>query len=479
MSLAAAMEIGKQGMQVYQVATEVVSENIANVNTPGYSQQRVLLESAPPTTANGFPLGTGVKIASVERVYDSLLQQQLVNAGTTSSYDSTRSQVLQQVEPVFNEIAQSGLGAAIDGFFGAWQDLSVNPTGAAEQQGVISKAKIMTDQFNYAANTLTNTQTMQDQGVAPLTSQINQQLQNIASLNSQIKTTQQVSGNANEMKDQRDYLISQLAQNMGVKYTENSDGTTDVYVTDNSASPSKDYYLVKGGQSGTVNSSGTPAVVTVTDYLGATSNALDPTKATPFYSTSTSGGKLWSILTMRDVTIPGYLNQVNSLANTMVSAVNNLHSNPPNSNAYTTAGVPGGNFFDPTKTTAATISVALTSASQIASSGSATTPGDNTNALALADLQNANTMSGNTTTFSLYYSSLVSQVGLDVQTAKSVVSQDGAFTKQLQTLRDSTSGVSLDQELTNLMQYQRSYQASAKLITTTTDMMDTAINMIK
>ena len=102
MSLSAAMEIGKNGLRIYQVANEVTAENIANINTPGYSRQKVIFESTPPTTANGFPLGTGVRISTVERVYDGLLQQQLVSSNTTQGYDTTKSQVLQQIEPAFN-----------------------------------------------------------------------------------------------------------------------------------------------------------------------------------------------------------------------------------------------------------------------------------------------------------------------------------------------------------------------------------------
>ena len=117
MGLSAAIEAARTGLNVYQVATEVTSENIANVNTPGYSRQRVLLENAPPTTQNGFSLGTGVRVSTVERFYDGLLQQQLVSADTVQSYDTQKSTVLQQIEPYFNEVANDGLGAAITKYF--------------------------------------------------------------------------------------------------------------------------------------------------------------------------------------------------------------------------------------------------------------------------------------------------------------------------------------------------------------------------
>ena len=494
MGLNSVLEIGKNALNVFQQATEVTSQNIANINTPGYSRQQVVLESAPPTTSNGFPLGTGVQIASVNRSYDALLQQQLVDAQTTQGYDTTKSNVLQQVEPSFNEVANNGLGAAISNFFGSWQDLSLNPTGQPERQSVLTNAQVLTDNFHSVSKTLNDTITTQNNSLAPLTSNINATLANIAQLNGQIKTTQLVSGNANELKDQRDQLITNLSQQMGIKYTENADGTTDIYVTDNSATPAANYYLVKGNSAGSLNadtSKPNKTVVTVTDATTkATSKAMDPTAVTPFYASDTSGGQLWATLKLRDVTIPNYLNQVNTLATSIATRVNTLQQAGSDLNG----SVPPATiaFFDPATVSAATIAInpALTS-SQIAAAGvnpgspgppvvpaTALPSGDNSNALKIADLQNANTMSGNTATFNSYYDGLVSTIGQDVQSSKNTVTQDTAYTQQLSNLQQSNSGVSLDEELTNLMMYQRSYQASAKLITTATDMMDTVLGII-
>jgi flagellar hook-associated protein 1 FlgK len=464
MSLASALEIGKTGLKIYQVATEVVSENIANVNTPGYSRQRVILEDAPPSTANGFPLGTGVKISSVERYYDKLLQKQLVNASTTSSYDSTKSQVLQQIEPIFNEVAQDGLGDAITSFFNAWQDLSLNPAGTAERQAVLSQGKILADQFNYTSTTLTNAISQQDQSLIPLvgdaTNQgsINTLLNNIAQLNGQIKTTEQVSGNANEMRDQRDYLVRQLGSDIGINYTENSDGTTDVTTTIGGTT----YALVTGSTAGSFSSQ-------VNGVTGKNDVYLQEVGAGAAVQVTPATGQLGSIITMRDTTIQGYLDQVNTLATSIATAVNTQQTSGYALNSATQST---DLFFSPA-TSAGTITVntALTT-TMIAASGSPNTNGDNTNALAIAKL---NTLNG----YSNTYDALVAQVGVDVQAAKTTVSQDDAFTKQLTTLRDSNSGVSLDEELVALIQYQKSYQASAKLITTAGDMMDTVINMIK
>lgn len=480
MGLSAAFEIGKAGLKIFQVASEVVSENIANVNTPGYSRQRIILESAPPSTHNGFPLGTGVKVSTVERYYDSLLQKQLVNAGTTGSYDTTKSGVLQQIEPIFNEVAQEGLGASIAGFFNAWQDLSINPTGQPERQAVLSRAQIMVDQFHYVDRTLSDAATAQNDALPSLTNDINSTLKQIALLNGQIDTTEQVSGNANEMRDQRDYLIRDLAARMGVQYTENADGTTDVYVTRGATTIN----LVKGTQYGSLTLSTQPPTnytVTAVDAVNpATTAVVDGTMYT-----APNGGQLWATLQMRDTFIPAYQAYVNNLANVMVNGeagppakpgINAIHNA-----GFDLNGAAGLDLFTVTAgSEASTIALnPLVTQSRIAASGSATASGDNSNALSMVGLQSQTFASLNAGTFNSHYNTLVAQVGVDVQSAQNVAKQDAAFMKQLTTLRDSSSGVSLDEELANLIQYQRSYQASAKLITTATEMMDTLIGMLR
>lgn len=467
MGLAAALEIGKSGMRIYQVATEVVSENIANVNTPGYSRQRVILESAPPSTANGFPLGTGVKIATVERYYDALLQRQLVNANTVSGFDAKQAEVLQQVEPIFNEVALNGLGAALSDFFNSWQSLSLNPSGNAERIAVLSSAEQLTDQFHYIDATLNNAIIAQNDTVEPIVNDLNSVLSDIAKLNGQIRQTELVSGNANEMRDQRDYLIRQLSENLAVTYTENTDGTTDVSYTDGTGT----YSLVDGDDAGSfslINSGvladGTTVrkAVQITPADGAATATIAPTT-----------GTLGAVMELRDTTIPGYLTKVNTLASAVVSQVNTVHAAGYNLNLAT-----GVNLFTPAGSTAGSISVAISDPNLLAASQSATSRGDNANATALAGLATANTMLAGTTTFNNYYNGLAAEVGIDVSSANSVVSQNAAFMKQLTTLRDSNSGVSLDEEMVDLLKYQRSYQASAKLITTVDEMMNILVNMI-
>jgi len=496
MSLNSILEIGKSGLNIYQLATEVTSQNIANVNTPGYSRQQVVLETAPTTTANGFPLGTGVRISAIERYYDGLLQQQLVTAQSTQGNDTTKSNVLQQIEPTFNEVANDGLGAAISNFFGSWQDLSLNAAGSTERQTVLSRAQILVDNFHSVSTTLTNTIATQDSALVPLTSDISEKLKNIAQLNGQIKITQLVSGNANELKDQRDQLLRDLSTKVGISYKEQSDGTVDVNLagdptkalvtgdqyatmyTDNAGGTTKnDIYLTAVGNPPPANTPATDAKITTT--VGGTNNSLGELGATLALRGT-------NVVGISNGIIGGYLAKVNELANQIVTQVNNNHNDvtaqtliPPH-RAYDINGAAGGDFFVGTGVTAATISLNITDANKIAASSSATAPADGSNALVIAGIQNASIpFATGSATLNSYYDSLVSKVGLDVQSSKNTVAQDNAFTQQLTTLQQSNSGVSLDEELTNMVKYQRSYQASAKLITTATDMMDTVLGLIQ
>ena len=534
MSLSATLEIGKAGLNVYRVATEVTGENIANVNTPGYSRQRVILETTTPTTANGFQLGTGVKIASVQRYYDGLLQQQIVNAQTSQGYDTTKSTVLQQVEPVFNEIANDGLGSAISKFFAAWQDLSVNPTGQAERQAVLTNANILTDNFHSISTSLNNTISLQNASLTPIIDSVNATLKDIAQLNGQIKTTEIVSGNASETRDRRDQLIRDLSQKIGITFTENTDGTTDIKFADGGGA------LVTGATAGSFSLDKTnPNSFTVQlTPVGGTLATVTPTT-----------GQLGATLALRDTIVPGYLKQIDTLAKSITDSVNAVHvagfsptggtgQNFFNSSINKTGNlvngtnivtsvsdvsglrvgmmvqgtnIPAGSVIGAIVPTAKTFTLVTSSGaaanatgtvlgstltfsaaaffsldpalttSTIAASSSAILSGDNGNALLLAQLANANTVPSGapTATYSSYYSSFVSTIGLDVKSAKTTVNQDEAFTKQLTSLRESNSGVSLDEELTNMVKYQRSYQASAKLITTATEMMDVVIGMLR
>jgi len=461
MSLNSILQIGSSAASAYQTAINVTGENISNVNTTGYSRQTAVLETAPQSSpSGGLFQGNGVSVVSIQRSYDAALQQEIVSAQTKQGYDTTQSTALQAVQPTFNEVATDGLGAAIDSFFNSWQDLTNNPTDTSERQGVLTSAQNLVDNFNSVSTNLSSAITSQNTSLVSLTAGINQNLTSIAQLNGQIKVIGASGGNTNELKDQLDQTVQNLSQQIGVTYTQNSDGTTNVNYADGGAA------LVTGTQAGSFSLSTNASTglydVNLTPAGSATAAAVAPVS-----------GTLGATLNLRDTVIPGYQSQVDALAKTIASKVNTQQQA-----GYDLNGTAGIALFSPA-TGGATIAVnsAITSTNQIAASSSATSSGDNSNATTIADLANdSTTMSGQT--FGQYYNSLVTQVGQDVKSSGNNVTQDQAYSNQLSTLQQSNSGVSLDEELVNLTKYQQSYQASAKVISAATTMIDAILALI-
>jgi len=471
MSIGSIFDIATSGLAAQRLALEVTGENIANVNTPGYSRQQVNLESKLSINVNGVQLGTGVQVSSVMRAYDNSLQQQVVGANSSYQESLTKETALNQIQPSFNEINSDGLGSAITGFFGAWQDLSTNPQGTAERQTLISKTQTLTDNFHQMSSSLTTVATNADSSLTGIATDITASAKNLALVNSQIITTQAQGGNSNELMDQRDLMVRNLAQNVGITSVLQADGTATVSIAGLGT-------LVSGTQSATVYTSvnGTKNDVQMT-ALGAASAAGDATLTS---AASGIGGNLGGTLAVRDFIVPGYLTSLDSMAGALITAVNTQHALGTD-----LSGTAGGTFFTGSQSSDIALDPALNANTVAASANPSGGAGDNTNALAMADIQNSNlsftnpsgtTVSTNTESF---FNALSGTVGSDVQGTQGATAQKNAFLTQLNSLSASSNGVSLDEELTNLTKYQQAFQGASKVINTATAMLDTILGMVR
>jgi flagellar hook-associated protein 1 FlgK len=485
MGVISIFSVATSGINAQRVAIEVTGENIANVNTPGYSRQNAILEERPYSTATGFPLGTGVKVAAVERSYDAMLQNQIINGNSTYQQNLTRQGALQQVEPSFNELSSDGLGTTIDKFFDSWQDLSTNAQGTPERQALLVRAQTMVDTFHQMNANLNSVITAADNSLIGITSDITDKVKNIALVNNQILTTNAVGGNANELLDQRDYLTQELAKSVGISYSVQQDGTMSISLAGGGQQ------LVSGLLYSTVYASPKTVAPFTNDIYVTIVGDPPPSKmpATDTNITATVGGipfnsqgEIGGTLQIRDSMVPGYLARLDEMAGMLVTSVNNLHTQ-----GYNLIGATGVDFFDPAGVTGATINMAAGMTSTAIAAGfptvsdpAPTTPGNNVNALSIAALKNTSmAFSGGNSTMGGFYNAMVSTVGIDVQGAVNVSRQGESFLKQLNTLRESKAGVSLDEELTNLIKYQRAYEGSAKLINIATDMLDVVLGIIR
>jgi flagellar hook-associated protein 1 FlgK len=471
-------------MAAQKAAIEVTGENIANVNTPGYSRQVAVLETAQVSTDQNPPVGNGVVLASVQRAYDAFLQAQINDQSSTNGQQTAEQAALQRIEPLFNDFAADGLGASIQNFFNSWQDLAMNPQGAAERQAVLAKAQTLVDNFHQIANSLNAVQQDANQSLGALASDINIKAQQIAALNGQIRQANQSDGSVNALRDSRDRLIRDLAQKVGIKTLEQPDGTVSVSLT-------RGPRLVEGSKFATLTLQADAANSGLSGVILTLPGGGTGTDVTSIIAGSDSGsGELGGTLQVRDKLVTGFLAGLDELATTLASTVNSAHAA-----GYAVNGTTGIDFFTPPPAPAPpatfaagfsfSIALNVTATDEIAAASTNPTltgngTGNNVNSLAIADLKNLPfAMTGGNNTLTGFYGSLVGQVGLAVQSSEQDVAQNTAMLKQLSALRESTSGVSLDEELAGLIKYQKAFEGAARLITTGQEMMDTILNMVR
>ncbi|UFS72409.1 flagellar hook-associated protein FlgK [Geomonas sp. RF6] len=474
--------VGYAGMAAARTAMEVTGENISNVNTEGYSKQQVNLATRFSIAPSGIDIGTGVEVTAVYRSYDNMLQQQLVNGKSTYQQNLTRQNALTQIQPSFNELNSNGLGASLTSFFQAWQDLSANAQGSAERQALLSKSQILVDNFHNVAKSLTGVATVADQSLVGISSEVTDNAKNIAVLNAQIISTVAAGGTPNTLYDQRDLLLQQMAEKVGISSTIQTDGTVTVAL-------SGGQQIVSGNKYATLYAQQNAAVPPTNDLyvtaIGAPPPSNNPLADTNVTATvggaNNSMGKIGGTLQVRDSIVPGYMAKLDEMASSLVSSVNTAHAA-----GFDVNGNTGINFFNPAGTTAATISLAagLTGNRIAAADTNPTLAGggvaNNVNARAIAGIADTTyAFSTGSDTFAGFYETQVSQVGIDVQSAQNATNNGEGFLKQLGVLRSSVSGVSLDEELTNLMQYQQAFQGAAKIVNTWSEMVDTLLGMVR
>lgn len=500
MGINAIFNTASTSLAAQRTAIDVTGQNIANVNTPGYSRQRVLMENGPATTHNGFPLGNGVYVASVQRIYDSVILKQLADGNSSLGNSESKMRSLQQLEPYLNEIAGNSLGDAMQKLSDSWQSLSANPTGVAERQAVLGRATIVVDTFHQLNDGMRNVQTFTNDSIAATATGITSAAKDIASLNDQIKQTEIAGANPNEMRDNRDYLIQELSKKVALSATTETDGTITLRLMGGET-------LVSGAQY--ANLYGNPVATTdpnlpnpsfnlmitaVGQPPPATVPATDTNVTATIGGTNNSKGEIGGMLFIRDTAMPEYLAKLDETAYNLAYQTNTQHAAGWNLNNAT-----GVQFFTPATATAppslpadykgysATnggIAMAISTTNEIAAADVNPAIGgttNNKNAILMAQLASKSVMfaGGVQTTVKSYYSSIVSSIGVDVQGTSNLTTQNESFIKQLSNLRESFSGVSLDEELTNLIKYQKAFEGASKIISTASQMMDTVLGLVR
>ena len=446
-------------LNTYTSAIDVINTNIGNVETPGYSRQQAIIQArAPINTANGV-IGTGVGVTNVERIYNSFLTTQLNSAMQDMGKWTAQRESLSSVESVFSDSSDASLSSTMASFWNSWQNLVNNPSGATERSVLVNSAANLTKAFNNMSSQLSAIQKGIDKSVVDNVSLVNQIVQKIANLNQSIQQNQAAGQDTNTYKDELDTQVANLSNLININTYTNANGQISIQLAGGKP-------LVEGLSTWALSTQ-TNALTGLQDVTWSNGGAATVVNG------NITGGKLGGYLNVRDTLIAGYQTQLNTLAMSIMQNVNSQHLS-----GYNIYGNTGNYwFFSWTSTSAANITVNPTILSDPGLVAAATTdaPGDGSNAAAIANLQNSSILSGGT--FSDYYSSLTSKVGLDVQTTNSSYSSQSAAVQAYQNLRDSYSSVSIDEEQTKLILYQNAYTAAAKLMTVLDEMMKALLNM--
>lgn len=447
------LDIARRALAAQQMGMNVTSHNISNANTPGYSRQRLnLIASNPIWTTNGL-LGTGVTIGSIDRIREGFIDQQI--RLTNNSYGSATAQqtILSQVEANFNEPSDTGLGSLMTKFFNSFQDLSVHPEDTATRTTVLQAGTMLAQKFQSLNTNLTQLRSDLSNDAQSKVDQINSLTQQISDLNSQIVSVVAAGGNPGDAKDQRDLKIEQLSQLANINVTEDPRGSVTVSL------------------GGILIASGSGPQALSTSMVG---NKLQIVTSQGGSVVNASGGELGGTLKAYNSDIPSALARLDQLAGAIITRVNTLHSAgfglgtpPPTGNNFFSGSTSGDIAVDP---------AIVNNINNIAASGSGD-PGDNTVALALARVATEPLLNGNSVSVTQYYGSLVADVGSSVSAADTLSQSQQLILTQLQNQRSAESGVSLDEEMTNLIQYQRSYDAAARVVTTVDAMFQTLLNI--
>ncbi len=455
MGLTSDLNVSVQSLLASTEAMDVTTTNLANTNTAGYARRRVVLEESTPTGLDES--STGVDVQTIQSLRDTVLDLS-INANTSAqSMNDTLSNALGSVQVEFSDTTTNSIGSTMDSFFSALQELSTSPTSTSLRSNVLTAAQNVASAFQTTAGTITQVQQQADQSVVQDTSNANSLLQQIASTNAQIQTATALGQSDNSDEDQLSSLLSQLSSIMNYQTVSSSDGLT---LTTSNGIP-----LVVGSKA-----------YSLTNQLDA--SGYNNVMAGGSNITSTiSGGSLGGNITARDSTLASMTTQLDQYAYDFASAVNGVQTAGNDANGST--GTP---IFNPPDTTnanstgaAASITVALTSGAEIAAAASGGASGDASNLEKMIALQNQSITNGATPTGA--FANLSYEIGNTISQAKSDSTALGSILTQLKNQQSSVEGVSVDEESSNLVLYERSYQAAAKVISTIDTLMGNILDM--
>ena len=444
-------------LRVFQRALDVTGHNIANVNTPGYSRQRIVLGTNAADTLYGvhpYQVGTGVNIQTVMRIRSAMLDARMNRStGELGSYESLANN-LKQIESIFPEPSQTGISDALGKFFDSWSALSSNPGDAAAKLQVRAAGQTLTQRVRSAYGELQQQETDTTALIGNTFDRIDDLTAHIATLNKEIVARTAGGGSPNDLMDARDQAVEELSSLITVQTHLQPDGSMTVNAGE--------MLLVPGGES----------IAIPRNYNAANLTLSDGTNTFRIGDGNLAGH-------MQGLQkIDSYQSQLDLFANTMRTQVNAIHRSGQLNDSTTNIDF----FNDANPQTGAAdfdLSAALLASSDNVVNGASGAAGDGSIALSLSRLRDTDIAALGGKTFKAYYTDFVGGIGRDVAYYESAVETQVAIISQVHEQRQAESGVNIDDEMTSLMQFQRSYQAAARALTVLDEVTEDLVNMIR
>lgn len=479
--------IGKSGLNVSKKALEVTGHNLSNVNTEGFSRQRVMQSTALPVSVGGFVQGTGVKVDGVRRFNDEFIDKRLSNALANNKFYEARTENLEQVENIFNELDSDGLNQVLNKFFNSFRELANQPENETIRSVVRDNANLVIKDFRRIRGTLDTQASNIDRKIQNSVADVNQLLHHIADLNGKITSMETAQGETGDLRDQRDVALRNLSENFKIH----------TYVDE------KNRFIVTAQGIGTlVTGLYSQDLATITQNKNDSSNGMNGSveivlkdRPSQKITDKFQGGTLAAIIKVRNEDLRKLQNDVDGIAFQFTTSVNTIHRQGFVNREITIGadGKPiqldkkglttGLDFFkQPITVEEAGNDIDLSEAvksdlSNIAAALAPNAPGDNRVAIAISKLQHERISGDGNVTLEEKYLQTIGSIGLETGKARFDAEQSNGILAQATSLRERLTGVSIDEETANMIRFQQAYQASAKIMQAADDMFKTVLEI--
>jgi len=470
LGLFGALDLGARSLRTQQQGVEVAGHNLANVNNPAYARQRLSISTSIAIPSAIGSQGTGADATAIVQVRSGLIDQQIQTEASVQGALEARQGALEDAQGRLGErltsqandsisgvdtTTQFGIAQGLTGLFNSFQSLASTPASLTERQLVLDKASDLATKFNSTDKQLTDLSASLNSSVQSDVDQTNALLTEITNLNKQITGAEiGAPGSANDLRDLRLQKQEQLAQFVRFDSSEQSNGAVDITIA------------------GVSMVSGNKQSDSLQTFDGGTGQLLVRAASSAAPLTLTAGSIQGSI-EARDTDVAGLRKDLNTLASALISQVNSVHAQ-----GFGLSGTTGNTFFTGANASDIGVNSALINdPGLLQASEAANAAGGNKVALALGALADAKQATLGDQTFQQSYAATVADLGQKLASANNQLSDQQSVQTMLLQQRDSVSGVSLDEELTNLTKFQKAFQASARLVSTVDDMLDTIISM--